>query len=449
MRNIIRSLCGAFLCGLAAFGYQVPAIAQTAIVGRVVTTCGTPLATYTAGRPGALTLDTTGTLCTAGGGGGAGAVYGPTAVGSAAANPPVLVGGTIDGTATGNVSVLKVVSGVGYINCANCSGGGISVTYGSAIGTVGTPNGYKDSSGNFQPILGDTTNGQWVSIKAGSIANTSFGATLGSSAVSAGAFVSGSVLSGALASGAVVDINNGTNTAYAGSGQATVLGALYGIYNAATGPIPAGSATIGSIANTSFIATQATAANLNATVVGTGVFATQSAITAASGALASGSVASGAFASGSFAAVAATKAASTPAAATDIALVVDQRPGTNVTVGPYPAGAVAITASATGTTGATTATLAGTSGKTTYICGYSIRANATAATTVTNTITGVITATLSSIMWVSAAATGLGVDEQIFSPCIPASATNTSIAIISGAPGTGGNVSSKGWGYQL
>lgn len=118
-------------------------------------------------------------------------------------------------------------------------------------------------------------------------------------------------------------------------------------------------------------------------------------------------------------------------------------------VSQYPSGATAITASATGTTGATTATLAGTSGKTTYICGYSIRANATAATTVTNTITGVITATLSSIMWVAPAASGIGVDEQIFSPCIPASATNTGIAIVSGAPGTGGNVSSKGWGYQL
>jgi len=114
----------------------------------------------------------------------------------------------------------------------------------------------------------------------------------------------------------------------------------------------------------------------------------------------------------------------------------------------YPVGATPITASNTGTTGATTATLAGTSGKTTYICGYSIRANATAAATVTNTITGTITGTLSSAFWVAPLASGIGVDEQIFSPCIPASATNTGIAIVSGAPGTGGTVSSKGWGYQ-
>ena len=115
----------------------------------------------------------------------------------------------------------------------------------------------------------------------------------------------------------------------------------------------------------------------------------------------------------------------------------------------YPTGAVAITASATGTTAATTATLAGTSGKTTYICSYSIRANATAATTVTDTVTGVITATMSSELWVAPAASGIGVDEQIFSPCVPASATNTGIAVVSGAPGTGGIVSVHATGYQL
>ena len=187
----------------------------------------------------------------------------------------------------------------------------------------------------------------------------------------------------------------------------------------------------------------------------------------ASGAYASGSIASGAFASGSFAAVAATKAASTPAAATDIAMVVDQRPGSTTAISAaslplpagaataanqglsYPVGATAITASATGTTAATTATLAGTTGKTTYICSYSIRANATAVTTVLNTVTGVITATLSHQMWVPANTAGLGIDEQIFPLCVPASATNTGIAVVSGAPGTGDLVSVTATGYQL
>lgn len=116
--------------------------------------------------------------------------------------------------------------------------------------------------------------------------------------------------------------------------------------------------------------------------------------------------------------------------------------------GGYPSGATAITASNTGTTAATTATLAGTSGKTTYICSYSIRANATAAATVTDTVTGVITATMSSILWVAPLASGLGVDEQIFTPCVPASGTNQAIAVVSGTPGSGGTVSVHATGYQ-
>ena len=145
-----------------------------------------------------------------GGGGGGGAVYGNTAVGSSLANPPVAVGGTVDGTASGDVSVWKVLSGIGYVNCANCSGGGVSVAYGGAIGANGTPGGYKDTSGNFQPLLGDTTDGQWVNVKAsalpsgaatqatlasvlsalgspfqagGSIGNTAFGLNAGSNIV--------------------------------------------------------------------------------------------------------------------------------------------------------------------------------------------------------------------------------------------------------------------------
>lgn len=114
----------------------------------------------------------------------------------------------------------------------------------------------------------------------------------------------------------------------------------------------------------------------------------------------------------------------------------------------YPSGATAITASATGTTAATTATLAGTTGKTTYICSLSVRANATANTNVTDTVTGVITGTLSRALWVPANTVGLGIDEMIYTPCVPASATNTAIAVVSGAPGTGGVVTVNATGYQ-
>lgn len=116
---------------------------------------------------------------------------------------------------------------------------------------------------------------------------------------------------------------------------------------------------------------------------------------------------------------------------------------------PYPATAVPITASATGTTGATTATLTNVSGHKTYICGFSIRANATAAATGNSTVTGVITGTMNFTQWTAPTASGIGVTEETFSPCIPASAVNISIAVVSAAPGTGGVVSVSAWGYSI
>jgi hypothetical protein len=53
----------------------------------------------------------------------------------------------------------------GTISCSNCSGSGVSVPFAGAIGANGTPGGFKDGSGNFQPLLGDTSFGQWVNIK--------------------------------------------------------------------------------------------------------------------------------------------------------------------------------------------------------------------------------------------------------------------------------------------
>jgi hypothetical protein len=115
----------------------------------------------------------------------------------------------------------------------------------------------------------------------------------------------------------------------------------------------------------------------------------------------------------------------------------------------YPATAVPITAAATGTTAATTATLTNVSGHTTYICGFSIRANATAAATGNATVTGTITGTLDFTQWTAPNASGLGVTEELFSPCVPASAVSTSIAVVSAAPGTGGVVSVSAWGYSI
>lgn len=116
----------------------------------------------------------------------------------------------------------------------------------------------------------------------------------------------------------------------------------------------------------------------------------------------------------------------------------------------YPGGAVPLTVTNTGTTGATAATLAASAGGLkTYICGFSIRANATAAATGNSTVAGVITATMNFTQWTAPNASGLGVTEMIFNPCIPSSAVNTGVVVTSAAPGTGGVVSVSAWGYQL
>jgi hypothetical protein len=110
--------------------------------------------------------------------------------------------------------------------------------------------------------------------------------------------------------------------------------------------------------------------------------------------------------------------------------------------------ATPITASATGTTAATTATLAAATTKKTYLCGFAIRANATAAATGNATVTGTVTGTMNFTQWTAPTASGIGTVEETFYPCIPSSAVNTGIAVVSAAPGTGGVVSVSAWGYQ-
>lgn len=114
----------------------------------------------------------------------------------------------------------------------------------------------------------------------------------------------------------------------------------------------------------------------------------------------------------------------------------------------FPSGATPITASATGTTGVTTATLAATSGKTTYIAGFSIGAVATTAINGAATVTGTVTGTMSFLQGVGAAP-AVVTTRNDFHPAIPASATNTAIAVNSIAAGTAGVTNVSAWGYQL
>lgn len=116
--------------------------------------------------------------------------------------------------------------------------------------------------------------------------------------------------------------------------------------------------------------------------------------------------------------------------------------------GLLPTGATQLTASGTGTTTATTATLAGVSGKTTYICSFTINSTATAGITGTATITGTLSGTMSFIQ-------GVGTSPAVsmltvpFTPCIPASAANTDLVVHSVAASTGGQTSVIANGFQL
>lgn len=115
---------------------------------------------------------------------------------------------------------------------------------------------------------------------------------------------------------------------------------------------------------------------------------------------------------------------------------------------PYPFGATPITASTTGTTAATVATLAAAASKTTYICGFTITADATAALAGAATVAGTVSGSLNYIQSVGAATSAQQL-TQSFNPPIPSSAVNTAITVTSAAAGTGGNTAVTAWGYQL
>lgn len=159
-----------------------------------------------------------------GGGGGAGAVYGPTADGSPAANPPVLIGGTSDGTGTGTVGVAQV----------------------STAGALTT--------------AGPTADGVAASSNPNLIAGTSDGSGTGTTDVLKVDASGNASVNEAQVSGTAVSVNNGTTDA--GTERVTLSSDSTGQVKLATG-----ANVIGSISNTSFAATQATAASLNATVV--------------------------------------------------------------------------------------------------------------------------------------------------------------------------------------
>lgn len=113
-----------------------------------------------------------------------------------------------------------------------------------------------------------------------------------------------------------------------------------------------------------------------------------------------------------------------------------------------PVGATPITATASGTTGATAATLSGAAGKTTYIAGFTIGSRATAAVAGLAAVSGTVSGTMNFSQG-AAAAPAIATLTQTFNPPIPASATNTSIVVTSAAAGTAGVTDVSAWGYRI
>jgi hypothetical protein len=118
----------------------------------------------------------------------------------------------------------------------------------------------------------------------------------------------------------------------------------------------------------------------------------------------------------------------------------------------FPAGATPITAVFSGADTATaSATLAAVAGKFTYICGFTVSGlGSTAGATVIATVATLAGGNTLSYSYVFvASATGADTPvNQVFSPCIPASAANA--VITATVPGSAGNTATQinAWGYQ-
>jgi hypothetical protein len=343
---------------------------------------------------------------------------------------------------TPNAAVVSVqgISGGTAVSttCSNCSGSGVSATDKSAF-TSGTSL-LAPGGGFYQtaPTSNPLTNGQqgmwqFTPFRAGMIDwYNSSGTEMGTSGAPVRTDPTGTTTQ-PVGLNTVPTVANGNGIVVTQAGSP--LGATNGIF----ANLLQGNAVL-SAANPIFVSP------------GTGAVFAES---AAAGAIVDGAdVTQGAKADAPCTLPATTTACSEIAAVKAVANAVNSAipAGTNLigNVGTvYPAGSTPITASATGTTAATTATLSAAASKSTYVCGFSIRANATAAATGNATVTGTITATLNFTQWTAPNASGLGVTEEVFSPCLQSSAVNTAIAVISAAPGTGGVVSVSAWGFQL
>lgn len=157
------------------------------------------------------------------------AVVGPTADGSPATTPPVLVGGTSDGTATGTVDVWKIdASGLGFVTDstgaatqAPVAPATATATKSDLIGAQATTAAVNPTNGQQSALSSDTNNNLLVSSGgAPSLATSQASVTTGNISVA-----------GARALRRAITITNvtGTSAAFCGNtGVTTSTGAYLG-----------------------------------------------------------------------------------------------------------------------------------------------------------------------------------------------------------------------------
>lgn len=105
-----------------------------------------------------------------------------------------------------------------------------------------------------------------------------------------------------------------------------------------------------------------------------------------------------------------------------------------------------IQGNASGSTSAVVGTLAAAAAVTTYICGFNVQAAGGTAAVGPITIAGLLGG--SQTYQATANATGGQVAGQTFTPCLPASAVNTSITTATTPDGTATAVNVNSWGFQ-
>lgn len=436
----------------AAQGSTTAAQTGTLIQGAVTT--GSP--TYTTAQTSPLSLDTSGNLrvnvVTGGGAGGTSSTFGAafpgtgTAIGMTQGGNMIALSGTagsLNVALAANQSVnVAQVNGVTTLTGTGAVGTGAqriavgtdtATIAGSAPGTAGTASTNVVSIqgiASMTPILANPgTAANWGVVAQGSTTSGESG-QMAMGAVTTAAPTYTTTQTSPLSLDTAGNLRVNVVTGGGSGGTSSTFGSAF----------PSTGTAIGLTNGTNMVAWSATT-NYGTAPAAIAVPAVNAFVTGAVG-LAAGSTTSGQ--TGSLIMSATTAANPTYTTAQSNYVSSDVKGNTRVVLG----GGIPITASATGTTTATTATLATSASVTTYICGFSIRANAAAAATNNATVTGVITGTMNFTQWTAPNASGLGVTEEIFTPCIPASAVNTSIAVVSGAPGTSGIVSVSAWGYQ-